>query len=315
MGVLRAVLHHDAGPAVEAMLARHRADWIDLSWTPVRDRSGLASALADADALLHVLDPIDDATMGLGPRLRLIQKLGVGVNTIDLDAARTRGIAVCNIPGVNAIAAAEHALALLLAVLRRLPEYHDASRAGAGWLVDPVLGESCGEVAGRTVGLVGYGAIAQRFERVLLALDARVLHTTRADDGTPRWRPLDDLLAQSDVVSLHVPLTAETNGLLSADRLATMRPGAILINTARGGLVDQSALVDALRRGHLAGAGLDVFAAEPTAPGEPLLALDRVVLTPHVAWLTGETLARSIDAAVENCRRLHAGSELLHRVA
>ena len=315
MGVLRAVLHHDAGPAVEAMLAHHRADWIDLSWTPVRDRSGLASALADADALLHVLDPIDDATMALGSRLRLIQKLGVGVNTIELDAARARGIAVCNIPGVNAIAAAEHALALLLGVLRRLPEYHEATRAGAGWLVDPVLGESCGEVAGRTVGLVGYGAIARRVERVLVALDARVLHTTRADDGTPTWRALDDLLAQSDVVSLHVPLTAETQGLISADRLATMRPGAILVNTARGALVDQPALVEALRTGHLAGAGLDVFADEPTAPREPLLALDRVVVTPHVAWLTGETLARSIDAAVENCRRLHAGEDLLHRVA
>ena len=315
MRQLHAVLHHDAGPAVEALLARRRAPWLDLSWTPVRDRANLPDSLAEADVLLHVLDPIDDAVMALAPRLRLIQKLGVGVNTIDLDAARGRDIAVCNIPGVNAIAAAEHALTLLLAVLRRLPVYHDATRAGMGWLVDPVLGEDCGEVAGRTVGLVGYGAIARRVERALLALDAHVVHTSRANDGTPTWRTLDDLLATSDVVSLHVPLTADTDNLLSAERIVRMKPGALLINTARGGLVDQTALVDALRRGHLAGAGLDVFAAEPIASGDPLLAIDRVVVTPHVAWLTGETLARCLDVAVENCRRLHTSEELLHRVA
>ena len=312
---LHAVLHHDAGPAVEALLARHRAPWLDLSWTPVRDRAGLPGALASADVLLHVLDPIDDAVMALAPRLRLIQKLGVGVNTIDLDAARRRDIAVANMPGVNTVAAAEHALTLLLAVLRRLPDYHDATRAGRGWLVDPVLGEGCGEVAGRTVGLVGYGAIASRFERALLALDAHVLHTSRATDGTAAWRTLDELLAASDVVSLHVPLTVETDKLLSADRIARLKPGAILVNTARGGLVDQPALVEALRAGHIAGAGLDVFADEPTTTADAaLLALDRVVVTPHVAWLTGETLARCLDVALENCRRLHAGEELLHRV-
>jgi phosphoglycerate dehydrogenase-like enzyme len=314
MTPVRAVLHHDAGPAVLAMLERHRAEWIELAWTPVRDRSGLAAAFADADAVLHVLDPIDAATMDLAPRVRLIQKLGVGVNTIDLDAARARGIAVCNIPGVNAVAAAEHTIAMLLATLRRLPLYHDATRTGRGWLVDASVGEGCGEVAGRTVGLVGYGAIARRVERVLTAMDATVLHTSRADDGTATWRPLDALLAASDIVSLHLPLTAESAHLLDAARIAAMKPGAVLVNTARGGLVEQDALIAALRSGHLAGAGLDVFAHEPTAPGEPVLGLDGVVATPHVAWLTAETLARSIDAAVENCRRLHAGEDLLHRV-
>lgn len=312
---LRAVLHHDAGPVVEGLLARHRSDWLDLAWTPVRDRTGLADALRGADVLLHVLDPVDGATMDLAPGLRLIQKLGVGVNTIDLEAARARGIAVCNQPGVNGVAAAEHTIALLLAALRRLPEYHDATRAGHGWAVDPLVGETCGEVAGRTVGLVGYGSIARRVERVLLALDATVLHTTRGDDGSPTWRPLDELLAASDVVSLHVPLTPDTAGLLDARRLGLLRPGAVLVNTARGGLVDQAALVTALRTGRLAAAGLDVFADEPTRPDDPILACERVVLTPHVAWLTAETLARCLDRAVENCRRLHAGEELADRVA
>ena len=310
---MRAVLHHDAGPAVLALLERHRTDWLDLGWTPVRDRRHLGVALADADVLLHVLDPVDDAMLARAPRLRLVQKVGVGVNTIDLDAARARGIAVANMPGVNTVAAAEHALALLLAVLRRLPAYDAATRAGDGWAVDPSLGETCGEIAGRTVGLVGYGAIARRFERALLALDARVLHTSRTPDG-PDWRPLDELVAGCDVVSLHVPLTDETRGLLTAERLGRMRAGAILVNTARGGLVDQPALVDALRSGVLGGAGLDVFADEPTAPGEPLLALDNVVLTPHVAWLTVETVARGLVVAVENCRRLHAGEDLVHRI-
>ncbi len=312
---LRAVLHHDAGPAVETLLAQHPSDWLDLAWTPVRDRSGLADALRHADVLLHVLDPIDDATMALAPNLRLIQKLGVGVNTIDLDAARARDIAVCNQPGVNTIAAAEHALALLLAALRRLPEYHAATAAGRGWAVDPLVGETCGEVAGRTVGLVGYGAIARRFERVLLALDATVLHTTRADDGTAAWRTLDALLADSDVVSLHVPLTAETTRMLGVAQLGRMKPGAILVNTARGGLVDQAALTAALTSGRLAAAGLDVFADEPTAPDDPILACPRAVLTPHVAWLTAETLGRCLARAVDNCRRLHAGDELADRVA
>ena len=313
MTALRAVLHHDAGPVVLELLAQRRTGWLDLDWTPVRDRGRLPAALADADVLLHVLDPVDDAMLALAPRLRLVQKLGVGVNTIDLDAARARGVAVANIPGVNAIAAAEHTIALLLATLRRLPTYDRATRAGRGWAVDAALGEACGEVAGRTVGLVGHGAIARRVERVLVALDARVLHTCRTPDG-PDWRPLDDLLAESDAVSLHVPLTPETAGLLSRERLARMRLGAVLVNTARGGLVDQAALTDALRTGRLAGAGLDVFAAEPTAAGEPLLGLETVVATPHVAWLTVETLARCLDAAVENCRRLHTGQELADRI-
>jgi phosphoglycerate dehydrogenase-like enzyme len=147
-------------------------------------------------------------------------------------------------------------------------------------------------------------------------MGARVCWTARSErpEAIGEYLPLDDLLACSDLVSLHVPLTEETRNLLDARRIAAMRPGAILINTARGGLVDAPALQAALESGHLAGAGLDVFAEEPPAPDDPLLASERVVLAPHVAWLTRETLERSLRIAVENCMRLERGETLLHRV-
>jgi len=310
---MRALLLHDAGPAVVVMLERHRAAGLDVVWCPVGDRTRYAELLGGAEVLLHVLDPVTDAVLEAGPRLRLVQKLGVGVNTIDLVAARRRGVAVANMPGVNTEAVAEHALGLVLAVLRRITTHHEATRAGRGWAMDPALADELGEIAGRTVGLVGYGSVARRLETVLAALGATVLHTSRQPDG-PAWRTLDELVAEADVVSLHVPLTDETVGLLSAERIGALPPGAIVVNTARGGIVDQAALVAALASGRLRGAGLDVFVDEPIAPGDPILALDNVVLTPHVAWSSVETMGRCLDLAAENCRRLAAGEPLLHRV-
>jgi phosphoglycerate dehydrogenase-like enzyme len=165
-------------------------------------------------------------------------------------------------------------------------------------------------------GLVGFGAVPSLLAPVLRALGARVLYTARSPKHTAEaeYRELDTLLAEADIVSLHVPLTTATSGLLNARRLAAMRPGAVLINTARGALVDEAALLDHLERGHLAGAGLDVFVDEPLPADHPLLRRPEVVLAPHVAWLTGETLSRSLEVAVENCRRLAAGEPLLHRV-
>jgi phosphoglycerate dehydrogenase-like enzyme len=152
---------------------------------------------------------------------------------------------------------------------------------------------------------------------VLAALGCQVIYTARRQvtDAVGRWRPLDALLAEADVVSLHLPLTEETANLIDATALATMKPGAILINTARGGLVDAPALEAALRTGRLAGAGLDVFVHEPFDAADPLLRLPNVVLTPHIAWLTTGTFDRSFSLAAENCRRLAAGEALLHRVA
>jgi phosphoglycerate dehydrogenase-like enzyme len=151
---------------------------------------------------------------------------------------------------------------------------------------------------------------------VLKAMGAKVLYTARAPkpDAEAEWRPLPDLLTQSDVVSLHAALSDETRGLIGAAAIARMKPGAVLVNTARGALVDEAALVEALKSGRLGAAGIDVFAAEPVPADHPLLALPNVVVAPHVAWLTVETLDRSLAVAVENCRRLRVGKPLLHQV-
>jgi phosphoglycerate dehydrogenase-like enzyme len=254
------------------------------------------------------------------PRLRLVQKIGVGVNTIDLEAAHRRGIAVANMPGTNTQAVAEATLMLMLAALRNLTGFDRACRVGKGWAPEGEARErrnALGEVCGRTVGLVGAGAVASRLVGPLQALGARVIYTARSersDLGIERYN-LDDLLEASDVVSLHLPLTPETEKLIDRAALARMKPGAVLVNTARGGLVEEAALVEALTSGHLRAAGLDVLSEEPPQPDHSLLSLENVVVTPHVAWLTQETLARSFDLALENICRLRDGHDLLFRVA
>lgn len=278
----------------------------------VDEAAPLDGVAGEITALLHVLTPVTAEFIASAPNLRLIQKLGVGVNTIALDAARAHGAAVCNMPGTNSQAVAEMALSLMMAVLRRTCFFDARTRAGEGWSADPSELDSVGEIAGRTVGLVGFGNSAQRLAPVLAALGARVVYTARsARDVAYEYLPLERLLAESDVVSLHMPLTEETRGAI--DPMA-MKPGAVLVNTARGELVDEARLVAALTSGHLRGVGLDVFAAEPVPSGNPLLGLPNVVLAPHIAWLTPETLVRSLKVAHENCRRLGAGEPLLHQV-
>lgn len=281
------------------------------------DEAAFQSEIGEASVLLHVLKPVTEAVIAAAPRLRLIQKIGVGVNTIDLSAARARGVAVANMPGTNSAAVAEMALALMLGVLRRTLYFDALTRAGDGWRPDPSILDQTGEIAGRTVGLVGFGASARRLAPVLAALGAEVIYTARSEkpDAGHGFRSLSALLAQADIVSLHAPLTAETRGLIDSAALSRMKPGAILINTARGELIDEAALVGALSSGHLRGAGLDVFAVEPALAGSALFDLPQVLMSPHVAWLTPETLARSLVVARENCRRLGAGESLMHRVA
>jgi phosphoglycerate dehydrogenase-like enzyme len=310
---MRVLFHYAVGPELASRLA---SLGLDIITCPEQDDALLAQLLPDADVLWHVLKPCRAEMIAAAPRLRLIQKIGVGVNTIDLDAARARGIAVCNLPGTNARAVAELTLLLMLAALRRLPRFDAATRAGQGWSLDPAMQDGLGELGGRTVGLVGYGAVPQVLAPVLTALGCRVLYTTRTPraDAAATFLPLDDLLAASDVVSLHLPLADDTANLLDTARLARMKRGAVLVNTARGGLVDQAALVDALRSGRLAAAGLDVLVHEPADPADPLFHLDNVVVTPHVGWLTTGTFDRSFSIAAENVQRLASGKELLHRV-
>ena len=263
-----------------------------------------------------MLKPVSAAVIARAGNLRLIQKIGVGVNTIDLEAAKAADIAVCNMPGTNSQAVAELMLLLMLSVLRRHARLDAATRQGMGWKLGPELFEDYGEVHGRTVGLVGFGAVPRILTPILTAMGARLLYNTpaRKDDVLAEWCDLNSLLEQSDIVSLHLPLTPDSDRMIDAGALRRMKPGAILINTARGGLIDETALVAALKSGRLGGAGLDVFDEEPLDHASALLSLDNVVLMPHLAWLTPETIERSIVVASENCRRLARGKPLLHRI-
>lgn len=315
--MMKAIFHYDAGPRLQARFAGLRADGFDIAPCPEADDALLATLLPATEVLLHILKPATAAIIAQAPRLRLIQKIGVGVNTIDLDAARARGIAVCNMPGTNTPAVAETALLLMLAALRNLAGLDRACRAGRGWEAGPALQQQTGELRGRIVGLVGAGMVPRALVPILHGFGARPVYWSRAEHpelGIPRVA-LDALLATADIVSLHLPLVPETEHLIDGAALARMKPGAILVNTARGGLVDEAALVAALTGGHLRAAGLDVFAAEPVPGDNPLLKLDNVLLMPHVAWLTPETLDRSLDVALDNMRRLRDGRALLHHVA
>jgi phosphoglycerate dehydrogenase-like enzyme len=236
------------------------------------------------------------------------------VNTIDVDTATRLGIGVANMPGANAPSVAEGAVLLMLAALRRLPALDAATRAGRGWPSDPTLGETVRDIGSCTVGLVGYGSVAKRVEAIVTAMGADVLHTSTRDDGHPGWRSLPDLLAVSDIVSLHLPLVDATAGLINAETLGLMKPDAVLVNTARGPIVDETALTEALSTGRLAAAGLDVFAVEPVPADNPLLTLPNVVVTPHVTWYTADSMRRYLAEAVDNCARLRDGRDLVNLV-
>jgi phosphoglycerate dehydrogenase-like enzyme len=278
-----------------------------------RADAAFADHLADADVLLHVLDPVTADDLARATSLRLIQKFGTGVNTIDLDAAERHDVAVTNMPGANAPAVAELTLALILTGLRDVVALHAGTIDGSAWPGGPGEPPPGAELGGRTVGLVGYGAIARRVEQAVRAIGARTIHhaTTTDREG---WVTLDELVAQADVVSLHVPLTPATEQLFDRARLSATRAGVVVVNTSRGGLVDHDALVDLVRSGHIGAAGLDVFPQEPLPTGHPLLHTERITVTPHVAWYTSGTLVRCWDRALENCRRLRDGEPLEDRV-
>jgi phosphoglycerate dehydrogenase-like enzyme len=249
-----------------------------------RSASEVGRLVRDAVGAIVSTDPFDASVLAASPALRVIARIGVGVDSIDLDAATAHGIAVTVTPGANEGTVADHAVALMLAAVRRIPEHDAAVRRGewnrtgehAAWLL-----------SGGTVGLVGYGHIGRIVAARLRGFDVRVLVNDPIEPRDPAVEAvgLDTLLAASDIVSLHVPLLSSTRGLIGARELALMRPGAILVNTARGGVVDEEALIEALASGRLRAAAIDVFADEPPA-GSRLLRLPNVVLSPHVAGLS-----------------------------
>jgi phosphoglycerate dehydrogenase-like enzyme len=311
---MNVVLHYRASPGFRAALASLAPPWMRVTVIDEADRPTFLQALPHTDALLHVLEPVTAAMIAQAPRLKLIQKIGVGLNTIDLDAAAAAGIAVANMPGTNSQAVAEQALTLMLGCLRRIVSLDAAVRAGQGWSLPLTTFDEVGEIAGRTVGLIGFGEVPKRLAPVLAALGARVIAWSRTsfEHAAATCVPFDELIATADVISLHVPATPDTAGLLDARCFARMKRGVVIINTARGALIDEDALMQALESGHVAAAGLDVFQTEPVPPTHPLLQFAQVTVSPHSAWLTPETLRRSLSIAMENCRRLRAGEPLLH---
>lgn len=234
-------------------------------------------------------DPFDAGVLEACPDLRVIARVGVGVDSIDLDAANRLGIVVTITPGANESAVADHAIALMLAAIRRISEHDDAIRRGE-W--NRTGSHTPWELAGATVGLIGYGQIGRLVGERLCGFGVRLLFSDPVElDGAGRATrvPLDTLLKESDVVSIHVPLLASTRGLLGRRELGLMRPDAVLINTARGAVVDEQALVEALEEGRLRAAALDVFDREPPQ-SSPLLAMRNVVLSPHVGGISDRSI-------------------------
>ena len=277
--------------------------------TPPPDGALLERARPAAALLCTLSDRVDSALIAACPDLKVVSTCAVGVDNIDLRATAERGIPVGHTPGVLTAATADLAFALLLAAARRLPQTAEAVRRGewGPWTPTSFLGH---DVAGATLGIVGAGRIGQAVAHRAAAFDMHLL-TTTSRGGTP----LPELLARADFVSLHVPLTPATRHLIDAAALARMKPTAILINTARGQVVDTAALIDALHAGTIAGAALDVTDPEPLPADHPLLATPNVLVVPHIGSATPHTRATMAELAVDNVLAGLAGDPLPHAVA
>lgn len=255
------------------------------------DRAALLRAVAEMDALIvRNRTRVDGEVVETARALRVVGRLGVGLDNIDLAACAARGVKVIPATGANALSVAEYVICTAMVLLRGTYSSTRAVLDGA-WPRDALQGGR--EIAGKTLGIVGYGTIGRTVARLAAGLGMQVLaYDPQMQKTDPRWRDLDPLLESSDAVTLHVPLNAATRGLMDGPRLARMKKGAILINTSRGGIVDEAALASALRAGRLGGAALDVFEKEPLSAGSPLDGVPGLLLTPHVSGLTRESNER-----------------------
>jgi len=303
----RVSIPDDAPPVLAASAAWHRlaAYQIDYHDTLPGSEERLIERIGAADVVLNIrsFSTFSERVFAACPRLRLLSLWGTGTDHVDLAAAARHGVMVCNTPGVAAVSIAEHTLALLLAVARQIPQVDAATRAG-NWTRGHAV-----ELHGKTCGILGLGAIGRQFARLAAAIGMRVIAWTMHPKPLPGVElvELDELYRSSDVISIHLRLSAETAGFIAAPQLALMKRSAILLNTARGAIVDEAALVAALSQGRIAGAGLDVFAAEPLPPGHPLTRLPNVTLTPHCAGITPEALEAGLAMAVENIAAFLSG--------
>ncbi len=272
----------------------------------------------DVDAIIVQYAPLTAHVMDFLPRCRSITRYGIGVDNVDVPAATARGIWVTNVPGFCAHEVAEHTMAFVLTFTRRLRRLDSSVRAGQWETI--TLMRPTRRLSSLTLGLVGFGQVARAVATYANGFGMRViataLHTSAeamATSGVTKVG-LDDLLAESDFVSLHVPVTDETRHLIDARRLGLMKPSAYLINTSRGALVDEEALIDALRNGRIAGAGLDVLAKEPPSRDNPLLAMDNVIVTPHASYYSDDALAFLQASVAEEAVRVLAGERPRHPV-
>jgi phosphoglycerate dehydrogenase-like enzyme len=274
-----------------------------------KSRDDLLGAVADADVIIGDYTftiEMDEGVMKAAAPCLLIQQPSVGYQHIDVDAAASAGIPVANVAGANAIDVAEHTIMAALALLKKLLLQQEKTKA-AQWAQDEMATHGVFELYGKTLGIIGMGRIgrevaqrARAFGCSMVYYDVAVLSPEEEAELGVAARPLEALLAESDVVSLHAPLTPETENMLNAERIAMMKPGAVLVNVARGGLVDEQALAAALKEGRVAGAAADVFSDEPISPDNPLLDTPNTILTPHTAGATNESRFRIIGVAMDN---------------
>lgn len=271
------------------------------------DPGAVAAAIGDADAVLVRESPITGAAIAASPRLAGIVRYGIGTDNIDIAEAARRRIYVANLPDYGTEDVSDHAMALLLAVARRIVT-RDAYVRGGGWFTGSK--EKIHRVAGKTLGLVGYGRIARAFERKMRGFGVSRILAYDPYAQLPAGveaAAIEDICRKSDYVSLHAPLTPDTRHMLDAARLRLMKPTAIIVNTSRGALIDETALIEALRSGRIFGAGLDVFEDEPPARDNPLLGLPNVVLTDHAGWYSEESVAELQRKAAEAVREILLG--------
>ena len=297
----------------------------DLSWEPISKLGELTvypftapeeliSHIGDNEIVVLDKPVITREILEACPRLRLIALFATGFNNIDIKAARERGVTVCNAPGYSSYAVSQLAAALLLEICTQTGR-HDAALKAGEWTDNAYfcrVAPGLTEIAGKTVGIVGYGGIGQAFGRIMKAMGAELLVKSRhpkpeLEDEHTRYVSLDELLRRSDIVSLHCPLNDDSRGLINRGTLAKMKDGAILINTARGGLIVEEDAAEALRSGKLRALGQDAFSAEPIRPDSPLLSAPHTCLTPHIGWAPHETRARLIRLTAENIRAFRQG--------
>ncbi len=301
-------------PRIEAAIkAAVPAGW-RVVFTTANTLPARAAVIHDADIALIMAAHMPKELLAQAPRLRFIQKLGAGIDRIDLDYCRERGIGVARLHAGNSIPVAEHTILMMLAVYRQLPQIDARTRAGV-WSKEDARGTHR-QLQGKTVGLVGFGAVGQEVARRLRCFDVNILYydPVRVSEDIEKalgvtYAEFNALLPVADIVSLHLPLRTDTRGIIERRRLSQMKQGAVLINCARGGLVDEAALAASLREGHLFGAGIDAFEQEP--PGDsPLFKLDNTVVTSHLAGATLDNFAGLLVRAIGNMKSVLRGDAL-----